>query len=152
MANLKLLAKYLFTNWIHILGFFITTYLSLILFKVVGITETAAYSWENILSSFVFSIPLLFLMYGLPFIIGFYLIILIMDTVIYLFKMNFSKSVLFIQWFLISLPFIYWAFSYKYWLWCSLSFSFFITQLIRKGKIDRIQSSLSSDITQHIYF
>ena len=135
---MKLLSKYLLSNWIHILGFYITTYISLIFFKITGITED--YSWAVVLSSFIFSIPLLFLIYGLPFIFGFYLIILIMDTIIYLLKIEWSLLVLVIQWLMISIPFIYWAFRYDYWLWCTLSFSFLVTQIIRKRKINKIKS------------
>src|SRR5258707_3828345 len=111
----KQLLNIVSTNWIHILGFYLTTYFSLILFKLIGL-ETSD-GWESLLIASIFSILLLFLVYGLMIIGGFYLTIITMDIISFSGRNKWTKETLLIEWVIISVPFIYWAFKYEYWLW-----------------------------------
>jgi hypothetical protein len=135
--KIKRILQIILTNWIHLVGFYIMTYLSLILFKLLGL-ETDD-SWLATLLINPFSILILFIVYGIPFIAGFHIAIILMDLILFSWKNKWPKVTLIIEWMLISLPFIYWAFDYEYWLWISLSISFFTTQMIRLKRIKKIE-------------
>lgn len=130
------------TNWIHILGFYITTYVSLILFKLIGVEENQD-EWRELLLISPFTIILLFFVYGLMIIGGFYGSILLLDVIGFSIFRNKVTTVLFIEWILIILPFVQWAFDYEYWLWLTLSLSFLVTQWIRKQKIEKILKNVA---------
>ncbi len=108
-------------------GFYITTYLSLILFKLIGLETND--SWESLFLTSIFSILLLFIFYGLMIIAGFYLTIVFMDIIAFSWRNKWKKQTLIIEWIVISIPFIYWAFENKYWLWITLSLSLLATQM-----------------------
>lgn len=127
--------KIILTNWIHLIGFYITTYLSLILFKIIGLEPSE--SWYDVTTISLFTIPLLFITYGLPIIGGVYLTIILLDLLGYIFFRKYIKEVLFFECVLIIPPFISWAFEYEYWLWLTLSASFIITQFIRGRLIEK---------------
>jgi len=145
--KIKRLLQVLSTNWIHLVGFYLTTYLSLILFKIIGL-ETDD-NWISVLFVSPFTIIILFLVYGLPIIGGFYLGMLLMDIFLFSWRNKWIKTSLIVEWILISLPFISWAFEYEYWLWITLSISFLTTQMIRtkkiKSKIQQKSNSYGSD-------
>jgi hypothetical protein len=135
--KIKRLLKIISTNWIHLVGFYITTYLSLILFKLIGL-ETSD-SWESLLLTSIFSILLLFIIYGPMIIGGFYSAIFIMDIVAFSWTNNWRREILIIEWIIISIPFIYWAFENEYWLWITLSVSLLTTQMVRLRRIKEIE-------------
>ncbi len=139
---MKKILSILGTNWIHILGFYITTYVSLILFKLIGIEEGQD-EWGELLLLTPFTIILLFFIYGLMFIGGFYGSVLLLDVIGFSIFKNKIRAVLLIEWILIILPFIQWAFDYEYWLWLTLSLSFLVTQWIRKHKIEKILKNVA---------
>jgi hypothetical protein len=127
------------TNWIHIIGFYVTTYLSLIFFQLIGLTS--GYELKSLLIEGPLSVLLLFVVYG-AFIIGyFYLAIVIMDIIGFSWRNFWINETLILEWFIISIPFIYWAFKYDYWLWLTLSGSFLLTQMIRRKWLTSYQSS-----------
>lgn len=130
--------KILSTNWVHFVGFYVTTYLSLILFKLIGIEGSANEEWSAILFLSLLTIPLLFFVYGLRIIGGFLVAIVLLDIIGFTLKPDRIKLILFIEWILIIPPFINWAFEYEYWLWITLTISFLVTQLLREKKIDKI--------------
>src|SRR5687767_5234111 len=78
--TMKNIASILATNWIHILGFYLTTYLSLILFKVVGL-EAKSDDWSELLLLSPLTILFLFFIYGSTFLIGFFVSLSILDII-----------------------------------------------------------------------
>jgi hypothetical protein len=134
MTTTRLL-KIISTNWTHLVGFYLTTYLSFILFKIIGLGDD--YEWDTLWFGFI-SAGLLFIVYGLDILGYFILTILTMDIISFSWTNKWIKETLIIQWIIISTPFIYWAFEYQYWLWITLSISLLITQMIRRKKIEII--------------
>jgi hypothetical protein len=130
--------RILSTNWIHLLGFYVTTHLTVVLFQITKSAYATDDGWIEMLSLSFLSVPLVFFTYGLVFLIGFYGVILVLDSIGFSLDKLKIRQVLILEWVIISLPFIIWAFEYEYWLWISLSISFLITQLIREKRIKRI--------------
>jgi hypothetical protein len=137
---LKKALKIFATNWVHLVGFYITTYLSIILFKTFGMEGYGNESWLKTLSLTLLMIPFLFFTYGTLIILGFYAALLLSDTVAFsvLKSKKRIRAILLIEWLLIIPTFISWAFEYNYWLWITLSISFLVTQHLREKKIKRI--------------
>jgi hypothetical protein len=134
MTTTRLL-KIISTNWTHLVGFYLTTYLSFILFKIIGLGDD--YEWDTLWFGFI-SAGLLFIVYGLDILGYFILTIMTMDIISFSWTNKWIKETLLIQWIIISTPFIYWAFEYQYWLWITLSISLLITQMIRRKEIETI--------------
>lgn len=130
-------ARILATNWIHIVGFYISLYVFGIICKAIGLDRFSYDSWDWQLVRSLWTIPLLFLIYGLPFIGGFYLVQLFLDFMLFRFSRLRPWGILLLEWLLIVPVFIYWAFLYEYWAWIVLSLSFLATQAIRKRWILR---------------
>lgn len=142
MRKIEFLGKIAITNVIHIPGFYLTAYLSIILFKVLGLDTTQ--SWTEVLLSNLFLLLLTFLIYGLPILAGLYLILLILDSLVFTYLKLKVRWALIIEWMIISIPFFYWAVRYEFWMWFTLSISFLITQLMREGSINKfIENKIS---------
>ncbi|MGM1055919.1 MAG: hypothetical protein ACQEWG_08545 [Bacteroidota bacterium] len=139
MERIKENLRILSTNWIHFLGFYITTYFSLILFKLIGLEGAENDSWESILFLSLFTIPLLFFVYGLKIMGGFLVAIFTLDIIGFTITDKNIRIILFFQWLLIIPPFIVWAVEYQYWLWLTLIISFFFTQFLRENEIRKIK-------------
>lgn len=129
------------TNWIHIVGFYLTTYISLIVFKLIGFEDSKTEGWNQILFHNILSIPILFMTYGILIILGFYISIIILDLVTINRTKEKIKVILIIEYLLIVPIFLNWALEYEYWLWIPLSISFLITQLMREKRIDGINKT-----------
>jgi hypothetical protein len=112
------------------------TYLSFIFFKLIGLGDD--YEWDILLGFGLVSAGLLMLTYGLKILGYFILTIVTMDIISFSWPNKWTKETLIIQWIVISIPFIYWAFEYEYWLWITLSISLISTQMLRRKKIDAI--------------
>lgn len=138
LNRIKYTSKILATNWAHFVGFYVTTYISLIFFKLIGLEGSENEDWTEVLFLSLLTIPLLYFVYGLRIIGGFLAAIIILDIVGFNLKPDRIRLILFLEWLLIMPPFINWAFEYEYWLWIPLSISFFITQLYREKKIANI--------------
>jgi hypothetical protein len=138
VPRVKIITRIVMTNWVHLVGFYVTAYLSIILFKLIGLESQSEYKWSDIVLNGLWSIPLLFLMYGPVIIGGFYGIIAGLDLIGFSFLKNRGKEILFFECILIIPLFINWAFEYHYWLWISLSVSFICTQFIRWKMIKKI--------------
>jgi hypothetical protein len=137
VQTLKKLLRIILTNWIHLVGFYVTTFLTLILAKAVGLSEESD-TWIGVLVTLPFSILLLFYIYGYPIIGGFCVALIVLDIICFrVVKISIWKIIL-LEWILIIPIFFMWAFEYKYWLWISLSLSFLVTQLIRRTKIEKL--------------
>ena len=138
---LKRTLRIIFTNWIHIVGFYVTTCLTLILFKALGISNESG-SWADALQLMPLSTLLLFFIYGPILIGGFYGALVLLD-IMGLIVCKFDVRKVFIFECILLIPqFIVWAFEYKYWLWITLSISFIITQFVRKAKVDKVLQTL----------
>src|SRR6187549_3906127 len=111
------------TNWVHIVGFYITSYLALIFLKLIGL---ASEQWSEILIQNLWTIPFAFLTFGLVVLFPFYLAIIFFDLIVFDFCKDIIIKVLLLEWLIISSPFIYYAISYKSWIWLPLSISFLI--------------------------
>lgn len=137
---MKKILKIFVTNWVHLVGFYITTYLSIVLFKAFRIEGYGNESWLKTLSLTLIMIPFLFFTYGTLIILGFYAALLLSDTVAFsvLKSEKRIRAILLIEWLLIIPTFISWAFEYDYWLWITLFISFLVTQYLREKKIKRI--------------
>lgn len=140
MKEIKKTLRIASTNWIHLVGFYVTTYLSLILFKLVGLEGSENDYWNVLLFLSLLTIPLLFFTYGLIIIASFFGAILLLDSIGFNLKIQRTRLILIFQWIIIIPPFIFWAFEYEYWLWLSLCLSFLVTQLIREKTINKILS------------
>lgn len=127
------------TNWVHLLGFYVTTYLSIILFTVTGLERYQGGNWISILLLSLISIPFLFFTYGLLYVVYFFALIIIMDILGFSWTKWKPIQILLLEWLIIVPPFIYRAFKYDYWLWLTLSVSFFLTQLYRRRQVEKIK-------------
>ncbi len=130
------LLKIIGTNWIHIFGFYITTYFTVILSNFFGFKEH--YTWAEVFLLSIISIPFLFFTYGLVIITSFVACISILDIAGFSWNNKYLTQTLVIQWLLIILCFVFWAFQYQYWLWLTLTLSFLATQFLRRKIIERI--------------
>lgn len=140
MIRLKRTFHIILTNWIHLVGFYLTTYLSYMLFKILGFEDFTYENWNDILFLSPLTIPLLFFTYGL-FIIGwFYLLVVSLDSIAFNLIKEGTALILFFEWIMIIPLFLMWAFEYEYWLWLTLIFSFLVTQWIRKSMIEKIKN------------
>lgn len=124
MEQLKIKLKIFLTNWVNFLGIFIATYLAIVISDIYNFPQTLFFSLYSILG------------YGFLFWRGFLIAIFCMDIVL-LNKKNIA-TVLFIEWFTISIPFVYWIFKYGEWIFGVAILAFFITQYFRKEKIIKI--------------
>ncbi|OZI09608.1 hypothetical protein BWI93_02995 [Siphonobacter sp. BAB-5385] len=132
------------TNWIHLIGFYGTTYLfTLFILSLKDFDAARPDIWDLALWSIVSSLILMF-GYGFKFLAGLYLSVLILDAILFKFsQLSVLKAVL-LEWLLLSLPFFYWALKYDYWLWFILSLSFLVTQIIKKIKIEKLLNNVVS--------
>lgn len=138
IEKFKTLLKIIATNWVHLLGFYITTYLSSIFFKLFGIENSEGYEWEVVLFLNLLMIPLLFYIYGLRIIGGFFGAIIFLDLIGFNINIQKTRIILLIECLIIIPPFINWAFEHSYWLWLTLSGSLIVTQFLREKMIVKI--------------
>nr|MBB6139473.1 hypothetical protein [Mucilaginibacter sp. X5P1] len=130
------LTKIALTNWIHLLGFYLWLEISAIAHLFVNYDSSD--NWQSILFGLLLGVPFLMFSYGLLIIVGFLLVIVLLDLILFSIIKNNILLIMVIEWILIIPIFIYWAFKYEYWLWLGLSFTLLITQYIRSKKIGKI--------------
>lgn len=128
------LIKIISTNWIHLLGFYVTSYLYVVFAKLIGF-DSAYDDWSTTIFYNLLGVLILLFTYGLVIIIGFYVILLLLDLLLFQFKGLRLIQIVLIEWIIIIPPFIYWAFKEDYWLWLALVGSLLGTQLIRRRKL-----------------
>lgn len=131
------------TNWIHVVGFYLMTYLSIVIGSFFDPTE----DWEPIILTGFFAALLLFVVYGYIILGWFYLAIVLLDVAFFTCTSKWRKEILMVEWVIISMPFVYWAFEYEYWLWITLSASLVATQMIRLGMIRKVEASAEGNVT-----
>ncbi|MFC0607120.1 hypothetical protein ACFFGQ_05230, partial [Rufibacter quisquiliarum] len=138
LNKLKKITKIVATNWIHLVGFYITTYLSILIFKLLGVPQYEGGRWGQALLLSIVSVPFLFLTYGLMIMAGIFSALTFLDLVLFRLIKSKIRTILLVEWIIIVPIFIYWAFEYEYWLWITLALSFFVTQYLRDKKIKKI--------------
>lgn len=119
------------------IGFLIAAYLGGIFFKLIGVESEQ--NWAEVFFDNILLIPFSILIYGIPILIGFYLIVIILDFLSFYFTSINTTKVVLIEWILIVTPFWYWAFKYEFWIWLPLSLSLLITQVLRVKWINRFR-------------
>jgi|SRR5688500_4868544 len=129
------------TNWIHVVGFYLMTYLTIVLGSFFDPTE----GWEPIILTGFFAALLLFVVYGYVILGLFYLAIVLLDVAFFTCTNKWRKEILIIEWIIISIPFVHWAFEYEYWLWITLSASLMATQMIRLRMIRKVEDSTQAN-------
>ncbi|WP_213278553.1 hypothetical protein [Chryseobacterium indologenes] len=126
--------KILLTNWINILGVFISLLVYSIIFNFTvddGVTR-------NFFQSIFAAIFLLFL-YGVMFWAGFILALIILDLILIVPNQDKLILKLLFEWVIISIPFIYWAIIYEKQrnIFMVAIIAFLVTQLLRKKIINK---------------
>jgi hypothetical protein len=123
--------KVIMTNWINILGVFIAVF---IYAMVLNITD------ENIsrnLFQSVFAALILIVGYGIMF-WGMFIVALVVFDLLVLGNKDNLKIKLLIEFLIISIPFVYWAFKYHEWIFVVAIIAFLISQLVREKRISEI--------------
>ena len=140
MDKLMLTFKIILTNWVHLVGFYLVTYLSIILFALFGFEGYTIENWAQTI--FLNLIMILYLIFGYGFLplVGFFGVIVILDLICFNFVRTKTTWILFLEWVLIIPTFLLWAFKYEYWLWIALIISFGITQWLRERKIKDLKT------------
>lgn len=133
---MKTYLKILRTNWINILGIFSAVYLFGIATTLVEPNNRFMDSVHKALLGGFFGI----IFYGMVFWIGFIVMISILDFALMRKQWKNLNLVLFLEWFIISVPFIYWLVIYSEWVFLVAVLTFLITQYLRKEKILKVFS------------
>ncbi|REC41514.1 hypothetical protein [Chryseobacterium pennipullorum] len=125
--------KLLYTNWINIVGVFIVSFLFTTISDSLDPNVSRDF-FQTIIASLIG-----ILLYGMLFWICFIIALIILDLFLIVFNQKHLKIKLFLEWILISSPFIYWALKYpeQRALYIVAVVTFFITQLLRRGLINK---------------
>ena len=121
--------KVLTTNWINLLGVFLVVFLYAI---ILNLTETNVS--RNLFQS-IFAALILVCGYGIMFWGLFVIALVVLDLLLIMRNPNNLKTMLLIEWLIISSPFIYWTIRYKEWIFVAAIIAFLITQLLRENRI-----------------
>lgn len=125
--------KILYTNWINIIGIFTALFLYTTIFNLLDPNVS-----RNLFQAIFASLILIFL-YGIIFWVGFVLVLTILDLIIIVPNQNNLRLKLFLEWIIISTPFIYWAIIYdrQRYIFLVAVITFLITQLLRERLIKK---------------
>lgn len=125
--------KILYTNWINITGIFITLFLFTTTFNLLDSNVS-----RNLFQAIIASLILIFL-YGIIFLIGFILVLTILDLIIIVPNQSNLRLKLLLEWIIISAPFVYWAIIYERqrYIFLVAVITFLITQLLREKLINK---------------
>lgn len=138
--------KIILSNWINILGIFIV---SVILISL----NTFIFTDANIIIS-IFGALVSVCYYGLIFWILFLLSLLILDVILLFLNLKSLRLKLFLEWLIISTPFVYWSIKYNQWIFIFGIISFLFTQYLRekiiKQMLKKVEQEKSKDIKLQI--
>jgi len=121
--------KVLTTNWINLLGVFLVVFLYAI---ILNLTDTNVS--RNLFQS-IFAALILVCGYGIMFWGLLIIALVVLDLLLIMRNPNNLKTMLLIEWLIISSPFIYWTIRYKEWIFVAAIIAFLITQLLRENRI-----------------
>jgi hypothetical protein len=117
------------TNWVTVLGIFCMVFLYAIYLNVTDINVS-----RNILQSILPAL-ILVILYGALFWLLFLALLVLLD-IFFVAKVKIDLRVrLLIEWVIVSIPFIYWAISYRQWIFIVAVFAFLMTQLLREKSL-----------------
>lgn len=121
--------KVFFTNWVNITLIFVATYVA----TVISALVSGKFSFTHAVFGSVYSVAL----YGIMFWIGFIVCVLILDIILFGFNREIKHTTLklFIEWLIISAPFIYWLIEYGEWIFLIAVLAFLLGQYIRRAYI-----------------
>jgi len=124
--------KIVLTNWVNFLVIFIVLYL-------VGFLSALFIDGFSISDALVETLFAL-LGYGMIFWIGFFIVIAILDTLLFSFKKEpvYINNNLYMEWIIISSPFIYWLIKYNQWGFLVAILAFILGQYLRRPYILKI--------------
>jgi hypothetical protein len=122
--------KILKTNWINVLGVFVTVF-------IYSFLKTYTTSTFTLYQTF-FSTLILVCLYGVIFWIAFVIVLIILDVLLKIKSSNTLQKKLILEWILISAPFFYWVIKYEQWIFLVAIITFLITQILRKKLILKI--------------
>jgi hypothetical protein len=121
--------KIILTNWINLLGVFLTSLAFLI---VVALTDpNLSYNIFQAILAALFSV----LAYGIMAWALFIVSLIVLDVILIVPNKKRLKTMLLIEWAISSCPFIYWATIYHEWVFMADVIVFFISQQVREKKI-----------------
>lgn len=140
---IKRILRTIMTNWIHLVGFYLMTYLTIVVGSIFDPTE----GWDPVILTGFVAAFLLFVVYGSVIVGWFYLAIILLDVACLTWTNKWRKEILILEWIIISIPFVYWAFEYEYWLWIALSVSLLTTQMIRLRMIKKVELNAQLNVT-----
>ena len=120
--------KVFLSNWVNLVAVIMAT--------VVYVFGTTLFRYN--ISQSVFVAILVVLGYGIMFWVLFITALHITDLLFFKTNQIHLKPKLLLQWLIISLPFIYWGFLYKEWVFLIASAAFLISQFMREKMIKAI--------------
>lgn len=123
---MKVKFKIFLTNWINLLGIFLAVYLSSAVSELF-ISGSLVIGFIGGLFAIIF--------YGSVFWAGFIIAMFLLDFILLDKNKEWLKLKLFIEWTIVSSPFIYWFIQYTQWIFLVAVVAFFITQIIREKRI-----------------
>lgn len=121
--------KILKTNWINLIGVFITVFLYAIVLNL-NDTNVSRNLFQSILPALI-----LVCLYGILFWALFIILLVVLDLLFIVKDQTNLTAKLLIEWFIISSPFIYWAVRYREGIFIAAIIAFLITQFIRQTRI-----------------
>lgn len=126
---MKKIIKIVLSNWINLLTIFVVVY-------VVGFLS-AVINDKFTFSEALFGTTYSVVGYGMLFWIGFIICILVLDILLFSIdkKPQNTTFKLFIEWLIISAPFIYWLIKYGEWIFLVGILAFLLGQILRKHRI-----------------
>ncbi|REC71461.1 hypothetical protein DRF60_20640 [Chryseobacterium elymi] len=125
--------KILYTNWINIVGVFIVLFLFTAIFDSLDPNVSRSF-FQAIIASLIG-----IFLYGMIFWICFIIALIVFDLFLIVFNQKHLEIKLLLEWIIISAPFVYGAVKYpeQRILYIVAVITFFITQLLRKGLINK---------------
>jgi len=135
---MNLTLKIFKTNWVNLLSVFVSVYFFIIAAEMSNQQE----SFKESLSIAVFGGLFGILYYGMIFWISFLLLLFLIDLILIKNTRNLEAK-LFLEWFIISIPFSYWFIKYQEWILLIGCIAFLIGQYLRKPKIFELLESKS---------
>ena len=132
--RLRLTFKIFSTNWINVMGLFLATWISSIVYDLFYYLP-ANYHLPDLLILYLVGMFLQTILFNTHYCIIFLVLIFLLDFI--LIDRNYSKLKphLLIQWAIISIPYTIRAIDHDHWTLLIIVVSFLITQLARKKKI-----------------
>jgi len=125
----------LYTNWINLVGIFLTTYI----YGVIVLAVKSDNPFYQILMAILFAV----IFYGVFFWVIFLIGISILDFLIIQNTKRKLRHMLILEWLIISSPFVYWFSINSEWIFLIAIITFLFTQILRERKIKQLKLKAS---------